>query len=203
MTAPTPAVDLAFPQEALIKYLGTSVHLCVLRGLRFLSTVNQSFPEHSEPEKAESEKVELGSGKREGHEFHSCHTGPHIMGALAPEADLSSTVQLAAPHIAFCAMCGIPPQRGAKRRAMTESRPSAASVTPTCPLQLGRSCYCANRVNSFVPAPARLASQKPPSFSSPTAAPKTPTRRPNSSATSPEAARSRRKSSKKSDTAIR
>lgn len=40
---------------------------------------------------------------------------------------------------------------------MTESRTSAPPVTPTCPLQLGAACYCANRVNSFAPAPAKTA----------------------------------------------
>src|SRR5450755_4115772 len=40
---------------------------------------------------------------------------------------------------------------------MTESRTSAPSASSTCPLQLGAACYCANRVNSFIPVPAKTA----------------------------------------------
>jgi ferrochelatase len=40
---------------------------------------------------------------------------------------------------------------------MTESRASDRPVTPTCPLQLGSACYCANRINSFALAPAKTA----------------------------------------------
>jgi protoporphyrin/coproporphyrin ferrochelatase len=44
-----------------------------------------------------------------------------------------------------------------KVQRMTESRASDRTVTSSCPLQLGAACYCANRVSSFVPAPAKTA----------------------------------------------
>jgi ferrochelatase len=40
---------------------------------------------------------------------------------------------------------------------MTEFRTSAASVTSTCPLQLGGACYCANQRNSFIPNQSKTA----------------------------------------------